>query len=167
MATYSSVLAWEIPQRSLAGYSCGVAQNRTWLRRTRTRKELLADTLFEFPSFPINVLCVDQIHLFLILHIVRSLVYSNLGQCLSFLLWSLWKSTRQAFCTVFLSLGLSHAFSWLEQGCVFLAVTLQRCCVSFSGHHTQGVDNGFPVIAALITWLKFLHCKVTVFSFCN
>ena len=39
--------------------------------------------------------------------------------------------------------------------------------MSLSVHQTQGVDNGLSVIVTLITWLKFLHCKVTVFSFCN
>ena len=39
--------------------------------------------------------------------------------------------------------------------------------MSFSVHHTQGVDNGSSVIVTLITWLKFLLCKVVVFSFCN
>ena len=49
MATYSSILAWEIPWTEEPGglQSMGLHMDMT-KRLTRTRKELLTDTLFEF-----------------------------------------------------------------------------------------------------------------------
>lgn len=49
-----------------------------------------------------------------------------LSLSLSFMTWTLLKSTGQVFWRIFFNLGSSDAFSWLEKGCGFPGAKSQR-----------------------------------------
>lgn len=73
---------------------------------------------------------------------------SNLGSSSIFLTLTLWKSFGHLFCRIYLSLGLSDVFSWLDWG--------YKCCACHSASYQRAheVSVLLLVMSTLITRLK-------------